>query len=168
MEAPNETQVIERLAPAVLSRAKRLLYGRHDDDARDLAQVGLIRILIALRGGITGTDGFLLKRALWAMSKALTRELRRTVVEVASLDDPDTNSRMEPIVRESELKEEDGPSWRQMISCMTPRERQVVAAIHHRNLTQQQTAVRLGISQQRVNQIYRKALLKLRSRFGGQ
>jgi RNA polymerase sigma factor (sigma-70 family) len=166
MQAPEEAEVIARLSPAVSSIAKRLVVGKWGVDASDLAQCGLMRILDSLRAGTTGTDWFLLQRSAWSMRKALARELARAAVEVVSLDDPGTDPKMEPAVLEDPLAEDDRPLWRTVVSCLTPRERQIVAAIHQRNLTQQQTATALGISQPRVHQIYRQALVKLRISFG--
>jgi RNA polymerase sigma factor (sigma-70 family) len=167
MDAPEEARIIERLAPAVLLMAKRLLFGQTLADAGDLAQCGLLRILETLRSGKTGTDWFLLQRAEWSMRKALAHELGRAAREPVSLDAPDMQLRREPAVFEDPVPDEEQPPWQRMMSWLNPREGQIVAAIHEQDLTQQQTAAAMNISQPRVHQIYQRALAKLRSRISG-
>jgi RNA polymerase sigma factor (sigma-70 family) len=155
-----ESQLVERLAPSVFGIARRLVHGRYRVDAEDLAQCGLLRILAFVRAGSTGTDWFLLQRASWAMRKALVRELRRGALE-ESLD-LGTKPGLEPATRRSD-DDGDSVSWPEIMSYLSTREKHVLAAIYRRDLTQQETAEGLGLSQPRIHQIHQAAFSKLRT-----
>jgi RNA polymerase sigma factor (sigma-70 family) len=137
-----------------------MLGGKSSIDPEDLAQCGIMRILAAVRAGITGTDWYLLQRASWAMRKAMNRELHRTAAEAFSLDDPESGVYAEPTIQPMDPQEL--PSWHDLMSHLTTRERRVLAAIHKTCLTQKETAKKLGVSQPRVHQLYRQSLDKLR------
>ena len=80
-----------------------------------------------------------------------------------SLNDPDRpETSVDDIYRESEEKRIDIIFLKSAIGRLAERERQIIVLRYFKDMTQQQIADRLGISQVQVSRIEKKVLLNLR------
>ena len=158
-----EALVCEHLA-LVRSIARR--FGRDADQRDDLVQEGVVGLLKAIRRFDPGRDVPFPAYAIMAVTGEIRHHLRdrsscvrapeATTAEVIPLDDdvPTTASEFG--------RSEDRVELGQRLSCLGPREREVVYLRFFADLTQDEIARHVGISQMHVSRLLRCALEQMR------
>lgn len=153
------TQVIEANLPLVHSLARR--FSRSSEPIDELVQVGAIGLIKAVDRFREDRGGDLGAYAVPTIVGELRRhQARRASVATATFDEDAALL----AVSESELgRSETRLALQDAFRSLTRRERQVVALRFYRDLTQQDIADRLALSQAQVSRTLSTALAKLRS-----
>ena len=152
-------QAIERNLPLVHALARR--FSRSPEQTDDLVQAGAIGLIKAI-------DGFDLERGCDLGAYAvptIVGELRRHQARRASVATATFDEDAALLaVSESELgRSETRLALQGALRSLTRRERQVVVLRFYRDLTQQDIADRLGLSQAQVSRTLSTALSRLRN-----
>ena len=152
-------QAIERNLPLVRALARR--FSRSPEQTDDLVQAGAIGLIKAVDGFDAGRGNDLGAYAVPTIVGELRRhQARRGPVVTATFDDEAALD----AVSESELGRSDARlALHGAFRLLTRREREVVALRFYRDLTQQDIADRLGLSQAQVSRTLSSAFAKLRS-----
>jgi RNA polymerase sigma-B factor len=152
-------QAIERNLPLVRALARR--FSRSPEQTEDLVQAGVIGLIKAVDGFDAGRGTDLGAYAVPTIVGELRRhQARRASAATATFDE----DAAVVAVSESELgRSETRLALNGALRLLTRRERQVVALRFYRDLTQQQIADQLGLSQAQVSRTLSAALAKLRN-----
>lgn len=152
-------QAIERNLPLVRALARR--FSRSPEQTDDLVQAGAIGLIKAVDGFDVARGDDLGAYAVPTIVGELRRhQAQRGAVATATFDDDATVH----AATESELgRTETRLALHGAFRLLTRRERDVVALRFYRDLTQQDIADRLGLSQAQVSRTLSTAFAKLRS-----
>jgi RNA polymerase sigma-B factor len=155
-------QAIERNLPLVRALARR--FSRSPEQTDDLVQAGAIGLIKAVDGfdAARGSDlgAYAVPTIVGELRRHQARRARAGSSSAVTLDEEG----VEGGVAESELRRsETRLVLRGAFRSLTRREREVVALRFYRDLTQQDIAVELGLSQAQVSRTLSAALAKLRN-----
>jgi len=152
-------EAIEQNLPLVRALARR--FSRSPEQTEDLVQAGAIGLIKAVDGFDVERGDDLGAYAVPTIVGELRRhQARRGSIATATFDDDAALL----AVSESELgRSETRLELRGAFRLLTRREREVVALRFYRDLTQQDIADRLGLSQAQVSRTLASALAKLRT-----
>jgi RNA polymerase sigma-B factor len=158
-------QAIERNLPLVRALARR--FSRSPEQTEDLVQAGAIGLIKAVDGfdAARGSDlgAYAVPTIVGELRRHQARRARAGSGSTVTLDE----DAVEGGVAEAELRRsETRVVLRGAFRSLTRREREVVALRFYRDLTQQDIAWELGLSQAQVSRTLSAALAKLRSALG--